>query len=86
MSYEFDLASEENEFIVVSKDRDEVIKTLTFNQSTLDKLLYDKKDTVHFYKIKAGMLDHLRPDDIKLISEKYFEKTKQKLTILQDYK
>ena len=85
-SFEFDMASEEEEFLVVNKDRNEVINTLTFKQSSLDKELFDKKDTVHFIKVKDGILDHLRPEDFKLISDKYFNKTKQKLTIVQDYK
>lgn len=86
-SFEFDMASEEDVFLVVNKERDEVINTLTFKQSTLDKELYGKEDTVQFIKVKDdGVLDHLRPEDIKLILDKYFEKTKQKLAILQNYK
>lgn len=85
-NFEFDRASEEKVFLVVNKDYNEVIKTLTFKQTTLDKEFYEKKDTVHFIKVREGMLDHLRPEDFKLIADKYFKETNQKLVILQDYK
>ncbi|MFJ7827605.1 hypothetical protein [Psychrobacillus sp. NPDC096623] len=85
-NFEFDMASEEEEFLVVNKDRNEVINTLTFKHSILDRELFDKKDTVHFIKVRDGILDHLKPEDFKLISDKYFNNTKQELTILQDYK
>ena len=85
-TYDFDLASEEKVFLVVNKERDEVIKTLTFNQSTLDKELYGKKDIVHFFKVKEDILDHLRPEDFKLISDEYFKQTNQELVIFRKYK
>lgn len=85
-NYEFDLATEEKEFLVVNKDRNEVIKILTFNQSTLDKEFYGKKDIVHFFKVKEDILDHLRPEDFKLISDEFFKQTNQELTILEKYK
>ncbi|MFJ7935542.1 hypothetical protein [Sporosarcina sp. NPDC096371] len=85
-SFEFDAASEEEQFLVVNGERKVVINTLTFKQSVLDKELYGKKDIVHFIKVIDDTLDHLRPEDVKLISEKYFEKTSQKLTVLQNYK
>lgn len=83
-NFEFDMASEEEEFLVVNKDLNEVINTLIFKQSILDKELFGKKDSVHFIKVIDGILDHLRPEDFKLISDKYFNNTKQKLTILQE--
>ncbi|MCM3745359.1 hypothetical protein M3193_14625 [Sporosarcina luteola] len=85
-SCEFDMASEEEEFLVINKASRKVINTITFKESAVEKELFGKRDTVHFIKVTDGLLDHLRPEDFKLISDKYFEMTNQKLSILQSYK
>lgn len=84
-SHEFDLGHFED-FVIVNPDNEEMIKVLIFSNNLFEMKFFGEKTdlyTMHFVKIKDGMVGCVNQSDYNVIAKEYKVRTGKDFKVIQ---